>query len=169
MSEALFTACAVNPLTTNDDCSRWNSTTCYQVVQSVLKISSVSAERVGPEELGGCTRLGGSAWRLCTQLQKRPVLLLSFTNECRKRSFHLAPCMWSGRRPNVGYVSIHNNGGFVPVGCSRHPSYDITAVIYILYMFLCSWDWSIYVHVYHRPRIVCVIPNCEFIVSWSKL
>ena len=38
----------VNPLTTNDDYSRHrNSAACYQLAQSVLKIGSALAERVG--------------------------------------------------------------------------------------------------------------------------
>ena len=35
--------------------------TCHQFV---LKIGSVLAERVGQGEVGGCTHLGDSAWRL---------------------------------------------------------------------------------------------------------
>ena len=54
-----------NPLTTNDDysCHR-NSAACYQLAQSILKIGSVLAERVGQGEMGGCTALADSAWRL---------------------------------------------------------------------------------------------------------
>ena len=38
----------INPLTTNDDYSRHrNSAACYQLAQSVLKIGSALAERVG--------------------------------------------------------------------------------------------------------------------------
>ena len=33
---------------------------CYQLAQSVLKIGSALAERVGKEEVGGCTALGDS-------------------------------------------------------------------------------------------------------------
>ena len=48
----------LNPLTTNDDYSRHrNSATCYQLAQSVLKIGSALAERVGQGEVGGCTTL----------------------------------------------------------------------------------------------------------------
>ena len=36
----------------------------YQLVQSVLKIGSALAERVEQGEVGGCTALGDSAWRL---------------------------------------------------------------------------------------------------------
>ena len=56
---------ARNPLTTND--AFWRHLTlaaCYQLVQSVLKIGSVLAERVEQEEMGGCTPLADSAWRL---------------------------------------------------------------------------------------------------------
>ena len=56
---------AINPLTTNDDYSRHgNSATCYQLVQSVLKIGSALPERVGQGEVGECTTLGDSTWRL---------------------------------------------------------------------------------------------------------
>ena len=76
----------LNPLTTNDDYSR----------QSVLKISSALAERVGQGEVGGSTALADSAWRLHVAAGYRmglvsagwPVLLFC-TNECRKQSFHL--------------------------------------------------------------------------------
>ena len=55
----------LNPLTTNDDYSRHrNSAACYQLAQSVLKIGSALAERVGKGEVGGCTGLADSAWRL---------------------------------------------------------------------------------------------------------
>ena len=51
-----------NPLTTNDDYSHRNSAACYQLAQSVLKIGSGLAERVGQGEVSGCTALGDSAW-----------------------------------------------------------------------------------------------------------
>ena len=55
----------LNPLTTNDDYSRHrNSAACYQLAQSVLKIGPALAERVGQGEVGGCTALADSAWRL---------------------------------------------------------------------------------------------------------
>ena len=55
----------INTLTTNDDYSRHrNSAACYQLAQSVLKIGSVLAERVGQGEVGGYTALADSAWRL---------------------------------------------------------------------------------------------------------
>ena len=54
-----------NPLTTNDDYSRHrNSATCYQLAQSVLKIGSAPAERVGQGEVGGATAVADHAWRL---------------------------------------------------------------------------------------------------------
>ena len=37
---------------------------CYQLAQSVLKIGSALAERVEQGEVGGCTSLDDSAWRL---------------------------------------------------------------------------------------------------------
>ena len=36
---------------------------CYQLAQSVLKIGSALAERVGQGKVGGCTALADSAWR----------------------------------------------------------------------------------------------------------
>ena len=54
-----------NPLTTNDDYSRHqNSAACYHLAQSVLKMGSALAERMGQEEVGGCTGLADSAWWL---------------------------------------------------------------------------------------------------------
>ena len=48
----------------NDDYSRHrNPAACYQLAQSILKIGSVLAERVGQAEVGGCTALGDNAWR----------------------------------------------------------------------------------------------------------
>ena len=54
----------LNPLTTNDDYSRHRNSAAYQLAQSVLKIGSVLAERVGLWEVGGCTALADSAWWL---------------------------------------------------------------------------------------------------------
>ena len=49
----------------NDDYSRHrNSAAYYQLAQSVLKIGSALAERMGQGEVGGCTTLADSAWRL---------------------------------------------------------------------------------------------------------
>ena len=45
-----------NPLTTDD--TFWcclTLTACYQLAQSILKIGSALAERVGQGEVGGCT------------------------------------------------------------------------------------------------------------------
>ena len=56
---------AFNPLTTDD--AFWRRqilATCYQLVQSVLKIGSALAERVGQGEVGGSTALADRAWRL---------------------------------------------------------------------------------------------------------
>ena len=36
---------------------------CYQLAQSILKIGSVLAERVGKGEVGGCTALADSGWQ----------------------------------------------------------------------------------------------------------
>ena len=52
-------------LTTNNDYSQHQSSAaCRQLAQSVLKIVSTLAERVDRGEVGGCTTLGDSAWRL---------------------------------------------------------------------------------------------------------
>ena len=54
----------INPLPTNDAIWRRQIlATCYQLAQSVLKIGSALAERVGQGEVGGCTALADSAWR----------------------------------------------------------------------------------------------------------
>ena len=55
----------LNPLTMNDDysCHR-NSAACYQLAQSILKIGSALAERVGQGEVGGSTALADRAWQL---------------------------------------------------------------------------------------------------------
>ena len=55
----------VNPLPMNDNYSHHrNLAACYRLAQSVLKIRSALAERVGQGEVGGCTPMGDSAWRL---------------------------------------------------------------------------------------------------------
>ena len=64
----LYEDCAltgINPLTTNDAflCCQFLAA-CYQLAQSILKIGSALAERVGQGEVGGCTALAYSAWRL---------------------------------------------------------------------------------------------------------
>ena len=89
---------SVNPLPTNDAIWRRQIlAACYQLAQSVLKIGSALAERVGQGEVGGCTALADSAWRRLQLPVERKALvnagwaicLLSCTNGCRKRSFHL--------------------------------------------------------------------------------
>ena len=83
----------INPLTTDDTIWRRQFlAACYQLVQSVLKIGSVLAERVGQGEVGGCTPLADSAWRLLQLPVESPgwaICLLSCTNGHRKHSFHL--------------------------------------------------------------------------------
>ena len=60
-----FVDSQVNPSTTDDAFwCRLTSATCYQLAQSVLKIGSGLAERVGQGEVGGCTPLADSAWWL---------------------------------------------------------------------------------------------------------
>ena len=46
----------------NDDYSHLAA--CYQLAQSVLKVGSALAERVGQGEMGGCTALADSEWWL---------------------------------------------------------------------------------------------------------
>ena len=55
-----------NSLTTNDDYSRHRNSAAslHQLAQSVLKIGSALAERVGQGEVGGCTAVADSAWWL---------------------------------------------------------------------------------------------------------
>ena len=56
---------SLNPLTTDDKYSHHqNLAACYQLTQSILKIGFVLEEMVGHGEVGGCTVLGDSAWRL---------------------------------------------------------------------------------------------------------
>ena len=51
-------------LTTNDAFWRCQIlATCYQLAQSVLKIGSVLAEKVGQWEVGGCTASVAAAYR----------------------------------------------------------------------------------------------------------
>ena len=58
-----FNIIPLNPLTTDDTFWRHQIlATCYQLAQSVLKIGSVLAERVGQGEVGGYTALPDSAW-----------------------------------------------------------------------------------------------------------
>ena len=89
----------INPLTTNDDCSRHrNSAACYQLVQSALL-----AERVGqggggwvsPRRLQ-CMAAVAAGCRLCRKAlfnARWAIVLLSCTNRPRKHSFLL--CMGS--------------------------------------------------------------------------
>ena len=83
----------INPLTTNDDCSRHrNSAACYQLVQSALL-----AERVGqggggwvsPRRLQ-CMAAVAAGCRLCRKAlfnARWAIVLLSCTNRPRKHSF----------------------------------------------------------------------------------
>ena len=63
----------LNPLTTDDAfwCRQFLGA-CYQLAQSVLKIGSALAERVGQGEVGGCTALADSAWRLLQLAVEKP-------------------------------------------------------------------------------------------------
>ena len=69
----------------NDDYSHHrNLAACYQLAQSVLKIASVQAERVGRgchlEAVVACCRKANARWA---------IILLSCTNGPRKHSFRL--------------------------------------------------------------------------------
>ena len=56
----------------NDDYSHHqNLAACYQLAQSVLKIGSLLAERVGQGEVGGSTALADSAWWLLQLAMER--------------------------------------------------------------------------------------------------
>ena len=62
-SSVSFMTFPLNPLTTDDTFWRRQIlAACYQLPQSVLKIGSVLAERVGQGEVGESTALPGSAW-----------------------------------------------------------------------------------------------------------
>ena len=67
----------INPLTTNDAFWRHQIlAACYQLAQSILKIGSALAERVGQGEVGWCTALVDSAWlRLQLPLEMRWSML----------------------------------------------------------------------------------------------
>ena len=52
----------VSPLKTDDAFRHQFLAACYELAQSVLKIGSALAERVGQGEVGGCTPLADSAW-----------------------------------------------------------------------------------------------------------
>ena len=45
---------------------------CYQLVQSIVKVSCLLAERVGQREVGGCHSLGGSTWWLLHLAVEKP-------------------------------------------------------------------------------------------------
>ena len=70
--------------------------TCYQLAQSILKIGSVVAERVGQGEVGGCHPPGDSTCMVVVVAGCRKALvgtgqaisLLCCTNRCRECSSH---------------------------------------------------------------------------------
>ena len=83
-----------NPLTTDD--AFWHCqflATCYQLAQSVLKIGSAVAERVGQVEVGESTALADSAWRpLQLPVEKpRSALGVPFVCFLAQRSVENAP------------------------------------------------------------------------------
>ena len=51
-------------------------------MQSVLKIGSTVAERVGQGEVDGCTALGDSAWRLLQLAVEQPWSMLGGQYVC---------------------------------------------------------------------------------------
>ena len=68
---------AINPLPTDDAIWRRQIlAACYQLAQSVLKIGSTLAERVGQGEVGGCTALADSAWRRLQLPVEKPWSML---------------------------------------------------------------------------------------------
>ena len=85
-----------NPLPTDDTfwCHQILAT-CYQLAQSVLKIGSAVAERVGQGEVGGSTALPDCMVVVAAACRKAlvndgwAICLRSCTNGCRKPSFHL--------------------------------------------------------------------------------
>ena len=116
--------CTVNPLTTNNAFLRHQILAAWcQLVQSVLKIhvGSALAERVGRGEVGRCHPEGDSAWQLLQLAIEKPwsmaglpVLLLSCTNEYRKRSFHLVGTSFLAFMQLLVRRSVH---------WSEHPDY----------------------------------------------
>ena len=55
---------------------------CYQLAQSVLKIGSALAERVGQGEVGGSTTLPDSAWWQLQLLVEKPWSMMGGTFVC---------------------------------------------------------------------------------------
>ena len=107
---------SLNPLTTDDEYNHHqNLAACYQLTQSILKIGFVLEEMVGHGEVGGCTVLGDSAWRLLqlaiemawSALDRMTHSSVFFfcTNECRKRSFHLVGIPFLGSLQSGGAFS----------------------------------------------------------------
>ena len=56
--------------------NRQFSAACYQLEQSILKIGSALAERVGQGKVGGCTTLADSAWWLLQLPIEKPWSIL---------------------------------------------------------------------------------------------
>ena len=87
----------LNPLPTND--ALWHRqilAACYQLAQSILKIGSALAKRVGQGEVGGFTALPDSAWwQLQLPVEKAwsmaggPFVCFLAQTECRKCSLQL--------------------------------------------------------------------------------
>ena len=95
-------------LLTTDD-TFWLLATCYQLAQSVLKIGSVVAERVGQGEVGGCTPLADSAWRLLQLAVDKPWSmpggLFMVVKELNPEFFPLEPS-FSLYMPLTHHISI---------------------------------------------------------------
>ena len=64
-----------NQLTTNDDYSCHAALATYLLAQSILKIISALAERVGQRAVDGCHPLSDSAWWLLQLAGYRKVLV----------------------------------------------------------------------------------------------
>ena len=64
---------------TDDECTRHATlTACYQLAQSVLKIGSALAERVGQGEVGGHSHDMPCTWRLSWLAVEKPCSALAW-------------------------------------------------------------------------------------------
>ena len=73
IADGYCASATLNPLTTDD--AFWHRLTlaaCYRLAQSVLKVGSALAKRVGQGEVGERTPLGDSAWWLLQLAVEKP-------------------------------------------------------------------------------------------------
>ena len=102
----------LNPLTTNHDYSRHrNLAACYQLAHSVLKIGSALAERVGQGEVGGCTALADSAWRMLQLAIERAWSALEGPFFCFLVQTSIENCLFTCRGSISGFVGSFQSGG----------------------------------------------------------